>query len=95
MYAEGFWLFAFMLLLLKRKKEKKELKQNFCIATAQTGCYMNHHKTGNPQNLRLYAESKGNTLRVAGRGWSSPVYVIDSAQMRRGCRAKLCLETQL
>lgn len=94
MYAEGFWLFAFMLLLLKRKKEKKELKQNFYIATAQTGCYMNHHKTGNPQNLRLYAESKGNTLRVAGRGWSSPVYVIESAQMRRGCRTELCLETQ-
>lgn len=92
MYAEGFWLFALMLFLLKKKKE---LKQKFWIATAQTGCYMNRHKTGNPQNLRLYAESKGNTLRVAGSGWSSPVCVIETARMRRGCRTKLCLETQL
>lgn len=60
------------------KKKKKELKQNFYIAAAQTGCYMNHHKTGNPQNLRLYAESKGSTLQVAGSGWSSPVYGIET-----------------
>lgn len=39
--------------------------------------YMNHHKTGNPQNLRLYAESKGSTLQVAGSGWSNPVYGIE------------------
>lgn len=43
----------------------------------------------------LNPKSKGNMLQVAGGGWSSPIYGIETAQMRRGCRTELCLETQL
>lgn len=91
MYAEDFWLFASMLF----KKKEKAKADFFCITTAQIRYYMIHPKTGNPRNLRLYAESKGNMLQVAGSGWSSPVYGTETAQMRRGCRTELCLETQL
>lgn len=66
----------------KKKKRKKKLKQNFCITATQIHYYMNHHKTGNPQILKLYAESKGNMVQVAGSGWSSPFCGVETAQMR-------------
>lgn len=43
----------------------------------------------------LSPKSEGDMLQVAGGGWSSPVYGVETAQMRRGCRTELCLETQL
>ena len=56
---------------------------------------MNHRKTGNPQSLKLYAESKGDKFWVAATCVSSPVYFSGTTQVRRGCRTKLHLETQL
>lgn len=72
MYSEDLWLFA-LILLKKNKKAKAEFLYCYC----KDWYYMNHHKTGNPQNMRLYAESEGSTLQVAGSGWSNPVYGIE------------------